>query len=215
MDELFNSVFQYILLSFYGISTLTAVLFYGKYKHTVLKYFVWILLYNLINEISAKYVYYWLDRNVVMYNVYNTIFFLYFLYVFRSFVQSKTYKKWIFYSTVLFSVVTVVNAIVVNAYFDNLMTSYITGACLLIFCIILYYIEILSDSRVLYIKEDLLFWISVGLLLFYVGYIPIKISREFFSDNNDLFVTLFNVQRILIIIMNSCFIIGFIWTKKR
>ncbi len=138
MDELFNSVFQYILLSFYGISTLTAVLFYGKYKHTVLKYFVWILLYNLINEISAKYVYYWLDRNVVMYNVYNTIFFLYFLYVFRSFVQSKTYKKWIFYSTVLFSVVTVVNAIVVNAYFDNLMTSYITGACLLIFCIILY-----------------------------------------------------------------------------
>jgi len=215
VDELFNSVFQYILMSFYGIAALTAILFYDKYKHTVLKYFVWILIYTFLNEFSAKYVYYWLETNVVMYNVYNTIFFLYFFYVFYNFVKNKTYKKWILYSAVLFLAVTVVSVIVVNAYFNNLMTSYITGACLIIFCIILYYIEILSDSRVLYIKEDLLFWISVGLLLFYVGYIPIKISREFFSDNNDLFVTLFNVQRVLIIIMNSCFILGFLWTKKK
>ncbi|PVW13072.1 hypothetical protein [Marixanthomonas spongiae] len=215
MDELFNSVFHYIVLSFYGIATVTAILFYGKYKHTVLKYFVWILIYNLINEISAKYVYYWLDRNVIMYNVYNTVFFSYFFYVFWNFVKGKTYKKWIVYSVILFLIATVINVFTVNAYYDSLMISYITGACLIIFCIILYYIEILSDTRVLHIREDLLFWISIGLLLFYVGYIPIKLSREFFAGNDDLFITLYNVQRILIIIMYSCFTMGFIWTKKK
>ena len=215
MDEILNSVFRYVVLSFYGIAVVTAILFYGKYKHTALKYFVWILIYNLINEVSAKYVYYWLETNVVMFNVYNTIFFLYFFYVFYNFVKSKTYKKWIVYSTWLFIITTVINIFTVNAYFDNLMISYITGACFIIFCIILYFIEILSDSRVLHIKEDLLFWISIGLLLFYVGYIPIKLSRQFFADLNDIFVTLYNVQRILIIIMYSCFIIGFVWTKKR
>ncbi|HBY69983.1 MAG: hypothetical protein CMC07_07920 [Flavobacteriaceae bacterium] len=215
MDELFNSTFQYILFTFYGIAALTAVLFYDKYKHTVLKYFVWILIYNLINEFSAKYVYYWFGTNAIMYNVYNTIYFLYFFYVFWNFIKSKTYKRWIVYSVILFLAVTVVNVITINAFYESLLYSYIAGACLIIICIILYYIEILSDSRVLHIKEDLLFWISIGLLLFYVGYIPIKISRSFFTTNMDFFVTLYNVQRALIIVMNSCFIIGFVWTKKK
>ncbi|RFN60168.1 hypothetical protein DZ858_09035 [Marixanthomonas ophiurae] len=215
MDEILNSTFQYIVFAFYGIAALTAILFYSNYKHTVLKYFVWILIYTFINEVSAKYVYYWVDKNAIMYNVFNTIYFLYFFYVFWNFIRSKTYKNWIVYSVILFSIVTLINVFIIDILEETLMYSYITGSCLIIFCIILYYIEILSDSRVLHIKEDLLFWISIGLLLFYVGYIPIKISRTFFATNMDVFLTLFNVQRTLIVIMNSCFIIGFLWTKKK
>ena len=132
MDELFNSTFQYILLSFYGIAVFTAILFYGKYKHTVLKYFVWILIYTFINEVSAKYVYYWLEFNAIMYNVYNTVYFLYFFYVFWNFIKSKTYKKWIVYSVILFLAVTIVNVITINAFHESLLYSYITGACLII-----------------------------------------------------------------------------------
>jgi len=215
VDEIFNSTFQYIVFAFYGIAALTAILFYSKYKHTVLKYFVWILIYTFVNEVSAKYVYYWWDKNAIMYNVYNTICFLYFFYVFWNFIKSKAYKKWIVYSVILFSIVTLINVFIIDVFERSLMYSYITGACLIIFCIILYYIEILSDSRVLHIKEDLLFWISIGLLLFYVGYIPIRISRGFFTTDMDVFLTLFNVQRALIIVMYSCFIIGFVWTKKK
>jgi len=215
VDELFNSVFQYILLSFEGIAAITAILFYDKYKHTVLKYFAWILVYTILNDIIAIYVYRLYGINVVQYNVYNFIYFLYLYYVFWSFIRSKTYKRWIVYCIGIFLAASFINILTANFIFENQMVAYVVGACLVIFCIILYYIEILSDSRILYIKEDLLFWISIGLLLFYVGYIPIKISREFFSNYEDVFVTLYNVQRILIIIMNSCFIIGFVWTKKR
>ena len=215
MDELFNSAFQYTIYAFYGIAILAAIVFYGKYKHTVLKYFVWILIYTFLNELTGRYMYYWLDKNVIIYNIYHTIYFLYFFYVFWNFVKSKTYKKWIVYSVILFSIATLINVFIIDILEKSLMYSYITGACLIIFCIILYYIEILSDSRVLHIKEDLLFWISIGLLLFYVGYIPIKISRSFFTNQFDVFVTLYNVQRTLIIVMNCCFIIGFVWTKKR
>jgi len=215
VDELFNSIFHYVLLSFEGIAAITAILFYGKYKHTVLKYFAWILVYTILNDICALYVYKLYGNNVVLYNIYSFIYFLYLYYVFWDFVESKVYKRWIVYCICIFLLASLINAFTANFIFEDQLIAYIIGACLVIFCIILYYIEILSDSRVLHIKEDLLFWVSIGLLLFYVGYIPIMISREFFSNNSDLFVTLFNVQRILIIIMNSCFIIGFLWTKKK
>ena len=215
MDELFNSTFQYIIFTFYGVAVFTAILFYGKYKHTVLKYFLWILIYTLVNEFAGRHLYYWLGQNAIIYNVYHTIYFLYFFYVFWSFIESKTYKKWIKYIALLFLTVTIVNAFAVNILQESLLASYIAGASLIIICIILYYIELLSDSRVLHIKENLLFWISIGLLLFHVGYIPIKISRSFFTTQMDVFVTLYNVQRALILVMYSCFIIGFIWTKRK
>jgi hypothetical protein len=94
--------------------------------------------------------------------------------------------------------------------------TYVVGAVILIGCIILYFIEILGSTGILYIREDLLFWISVGLLLFYVGYIPIKLTRYFFAiENVDVYMNLRRVHLLLILIMYGCFITGFLWMKRR
>jgi hypothetical protein len=67
----------------------------------------------------------------------------------------------------------------------------------------------------LVIKNDLLFWVSVGLFLFYIGYIPIKIIRTWFYKPDSFFEILLVIQSSLIIIMYLFFLTGFLWMKKR
>ncbi|MCT8340858.1 hypothetical protein MG296_12395 [Flavobacteriaceae bacterium TK19130] len=216
MDKIiFDNVFQYVVLAFEGIAALTAILFYKNYKHTVLKYLPWLLTYVILNELFGRQVYEWFGNNIVLYNVYNIIYYLYFYFVFWNVSRRSDFRNWIVASIAVYCTASFINPFISDFRTQTQLLAYILGACILIFCIILYYIELLSSSKILNIKRELLFWISVGLLLFYVGYIPIKLTRHYFTSSVDLYVTLLNVQRILVIIMNSCFIIGFVWTRRR
>lgn len=140
---------------------------------------------------------------------------MYFYFVFYKNEQRKQYKNWIVFATLCFVLASLINLLYKSFLIEPQLLAYIVGACALILCIILYFIDILYTPQILLVKRDLLFWVSIGLLLFYVGYIPIKVTRHFFENGNNQFLTLIVVHKLLILIMNTCFIIGFLWTKKR
>jgi len=198
-----------------GLSAMTAILCFFKYKETVLRYFPIILLYTFLSESLATYLLGYPDNTVLIYNIYNIIFFLFFYYVFWSFVQRTRYKKAIVFCIGVFLIACIINPFFQNFIFISQLIIYVIGGLLLISCIILYFIEILYTSNVMRIQQDLLFWISVGLLIFYVGYIPIKLIRFFFTTANDSLPFLRSLQLLLILIMHSSFIIGFLWTTKK
>tara|TARA_R110002049_G_scaffold355_1_gene2091 strand:+ start:2875 stop:3531 length:657 start_codon:yes stop_codon:yes gene_type:complete len=204
-----------VVITLEGIAALVSILYYKKVNNTPLKFFPLILIYIFVNEFSAEYTYRYFGTNVPQYNVYNIIFFLFFYYVFWSYVKNAKHKQWIKIGAIIFILSCFVNVLFQSFVREPQLLTYVLGACLLIFCIILYYIEILTTSKILLINQDFLFWISVGLLLFYVGYIPIKLTRHFFVTQQDLFPTLRLVHYILIIIMNGFFIFGFLWTTRR
>ena len=211
----------------YGITFLISLWRYPKYYDSPLKFLPVLLLYTFLNELLGEivkdspeynlgyqnmYSYY----NIVIYNIYNIVFFLYFYYIFRCHIMKRGHRKSITIGSCIFVIICLVNPFLQNFVIDPQLYSYISGSVMLIYCIILYFIEILGSSKILYIKEDLLFWISIGLLLFYVGYIPIKLTRYFFAvENVDIYMNLRRVHLILIIIMYGCFINGFIWMKRR
>ncbi|MBL4745594.1 MAG: hypothetical protein JKY08_04440 [Flavobacteriaceae bacterium] len=68
-----------------------------------------------------------------------------------------------------------------------------------------YYFESLNSDKVLYAKESLLFWVSLGLLLYQVGTIPIDIFGEYFNFSGIYDSILF----ILNIILYGCMMVGF------
>lgn len=206
---------RYIVFSLYGLSALLSVVFYYKYKNTALKYFPVLLIVTLILEYSGQWLYDSFGFNALFYNINNTIYFLYFFYVFWCFIHEDSFKKWIVCGVILFLLSNLINPFFEDYTNFPQLLVYMIGGVLLIFCIILYYIEILTTSKILVIQHDILFWISVGLLLFYVGYLPIKFIRSYFADIGDMYNTLKVMQWFLIIIMHTCFIIGFIWTKKK
>lgn len=214
-NQLLHTILENAVLVFEGIAALLAFICYKKYSHTYLRFFPWLLLYVFLTEIAAIFVLEHFKSNVVIYNVYNIILFLYFYFVFYKNTASKRDKKLILAAVSIFLVSSIVNLIFSSFYATPQLLAYITGACMLILCIILYFVEILYTSQKIQIDHDLLFWVSIGLLLFYVGYIPIKLSRHFFESARSAFMTLLVVHRILVLIMNGCFIIGFLWTRQK
>lgn len=208
-------ILQYSVIALEGLAALFAFIFYKKYSHTYLRFFPWLLLYTFLNEIFGEYIFNIFGTNVVLYNVYNIIFFMYFYFVFYKNEERKHYKTLIIIASFCFIGSSLVNLFYSSFLLDPQLLTYIVGACVLIFCIILYFLDILYTPQVLQIRKDLLFWVSTGLLLFYVGYIPIKVARHFFEDKDNSFMTLIVVHRLLILIMNTCFIIGFLWTRKK
>ena len=97
---------------------------------------------------------------------------------------------------------------------ESLLYSYCFGGGFIIMSILFYFVEKLSNPEILHIKSDLLFWVSVGLLLFYTGYIPIKLAQITFTDFDQKNIIRF-VHLLLVLIMNGLFTMGFIWNRKK
>lgn len=196
-------------------SAIVGSIFFYKYKHTFLKYFLLILWYTIINEVISYFLHenYMLRNNSLLYNIYHLVNFTFLLLLFKRYIKSSTYKKWISLFIMLY-----VFSLFLNLIWQNYLTEiqtlpFILGAVFIIISITFYFLEILRTNKVLYVSKNLLFWISIGLLLYFVGKIPTRIIRNYWEDIS-YYKDIFIAEYILSIVMNICFIIGFICSKK-
>jgi len=131
------------------------------------------------------------ERNSWLYNSYNIIKFAIFYIFFTGQLQNKK-------SIILFKGVT--GFFVLSAVFNLLMTdvffykssayTYITGSFILMVLIFVYYFELLKSDRILYFYRSLVFYISVGLLLWHVTITPLFIYNKYFTSASPEFVKL-------------------------
>lgn len=203
-------------MTLYVIVFVISIFKYPLYKNTPLKLLPIIFGLTMLTEFLGTYI---RDEygpfNAIIYNIYYGLYFSMFFYVFMKTIEEAKFKKYIKIGIGIYWLLYLVDWFVNDATAFVFITSYIAGAGILIFCIILYYISILQSSLVLLIKNDLLFWVSVGLFLFYIGYLPIKIIRTWFFKLNSFFEVLLTIQFSLIIVMYLFFLTGFLWMKKR
>lgn len=205
-------------MTLYIIVFVVAIYKFPLYKETPLRFIPFILLFTVLTEFFGGYlkvVYSDVFSNVIIFNVYYLIYFTFFFYLFMKVIEEKRFKRYIKICIAVFWIFYLSDLVFTDIFDDSFTRSYIAGASGLIFCIILYYISILQSSLVLIIKNDLLFWMSVGLFLFYIGYIPIKIMKTWFYESDNFFSLLLIIQFSLIIVMYLFFLIGFLWMKKR
>ena len=189
-------------------------LYFYKYKHEFLKYFLIILWYTAFNEFFG----FLLGRmgfstNYIIYNIFHFINFSFLFLLFNSCLKIKSHKKW----TKLFLAIYVLSFFI-NMFFQNYLYQiqtipYLIASVFLITSIVFYFSEILNTNEVLFIKTNLMFWISVGYLLYLAGNIPIRVVRNYLFELVDL-QNVLEISSILSIVMNFCFILGFIWGEK-
>lgn len=203
-------------MALYVIVMIVAIIKYPLYKKTPLKYLPIILFFTIVTEYVGYFTKYdYLIINQVVYNTYYLIHFTFFFYVFMKMIDDVKFKNYIKIGIVIFWLVFLSDVVITGIFEKSFTRTYIAGAGILVFCIILYYINILQSSLVLVIKNDLLFWVSVGLFLFYIGYLPIKIIKTWFYKPDSFFEILMIIQFSLITIMYLFFLTGFLWMKKR
>ncbi|MFD2564022.1 hypothetical protein [Aquimarina rubra] len=202
-------------VGFEVLAAIIATIFYDKYKNTkFLKYLIFFIWYVAINELVGLYIRVHEGINAIIHNIYNAVNFTFFLLLYRYYFKNKKNKKLALYFCVIY-----LSAFVINGFFENYMLEYqrfpyILGALFLVISILLYFFEILNSEQVLHAKKNLLIWISFGLLIYFVGNLPFRILRNYYEELTDATV-LFLVNITLTVIMNTCFIIGFIWSDKK
>lgn len=207
-------------MALYIVVFVVAIYKFPLYKDSSLRLIPVILFFTLATEFIGGYIKYeYRDTlsNIILFNVYYLFYFSLFLYVFMRIIEEEKFKWYIKISIIIFWIFYISDFVFTDIFTQSFTRSYFAGASGLIFCIILYYISILQSSLLLVVKNDLLFWISVGLFLFFVGYIPIKIIKSwyFYFQMESFFQILLIIQFSLIVVMYSFFLIGFLWMKKR
>ncbi len=189
-------------------------IYFYKYKHTPLKYFLMLLWLVVFVEFFGKFYFKVFYSNYIVFNIYHFINFTTLLLLYRAVIENKDYKKWVGLFIPIYIVSFFVN-LLFQDYFTQIQTfPFIIGGLLVIISIIFYFLEILNTNKVLYVSKNLLFWISIGLLIYFVGKIPTRLMRNYWTEIS-YYESIFIVEYILSIFMNICFIIGFICTGKQ
>lgn len=204
---------KYIYVLIYFISVIIGILNFKKIKGTKVSYFLYILILGLITESLGYYIgYYTQNRNTFpIYNTYYGISFsIYFLF-YKSFIKSKIEKKLIMFFLISFLIFGIINyTFIQTSFFNFQLNTFIYGTFCFIVIINIYLFDILNSDVILNIKYVLLFWISIGNLLFFIGWLPVFVLSKYLNyDGIWDYITL-----TLNIIMHICFILGFLLTKK-
>ncbi len=198
------------------IAAITGLFFLFSYRTKgLLKWFSIFLIYIFINDIIGYNTRHLFpnSNNLILYNISTTLTFLFLFFIYYQYTKEKTSKRFILYFMALYIITLFISGFYEN-YLNQLQSiPFLLGAFLLMTSIIFYYAELLKSEQVQEITKDLLFWISVGLLIYYIGKIPFRMVRDYYANHND-FSTLFILNSIFTIIMNSCFITGFLTHRK-
>ncbi len=205
----FSTLFMELLCAIIGS------IFYYKYKDSILKYFLvylWIVvLFEYSGYITREYFH--IKSNGIIFNIYFFLNYTYLSYLYYRIVQHPLRKKAILSFFVIY-----ILSIAIGGIYENYVTQFqsipfITASFLLVIQIAFYFTEILNSKKVLHVKRNLFFWISIGVLIFYIGSIPFRIAINYYVGEGP-FNNLFSINYVLIILLNTCYIIGFICSNK-
>jgi hypothetical protein len=95
------------------------------------------------------------------------------------------------------------------------MITYFTGAILLIVSIILYFKHLRFANGSWFVQSNLLSWLSIGILIFLAGYLPIIILGHFNIVAGEDYQIIRRFHLLLILVMYCCFIVGFIKVRRK
>jgi hypothetical protein len=220
---IFEFIKENYFLVFYAVALVLSIIRYSRYFDSLLRYFPIIIAYTLISEILGFLIKEYEDiqivylegysfYNLLIFNIFDIVFFLYFFYVYRNVAIEIKFKNWIKYGAILFIICSVLNPFFQDFILYPQLIGSTVGSVILIISIILYFLD---KKTIIYVPiyRNLLFWISMGLLIFYTFY-PFILLIGYFHYELYLNLRIRQVHHILIAIMYLSFIFGFIFMRR-
>jgi hypothetical protein len=205
-----NLLFITTLLEF--IAAILATIHFKKYENSTERYFLYFLWYTFLVEIAGAIIaYVFLVKNFWLYNAFTITSFLFYFYWYHTILEKKVFKRTVLIFTILFLGVGTVS-LFYQSWLEYHKYTLIAGAIFVLILTLFHFYQLLNSDEVLIVKYKLSFWISTALLLFYMGIIPLFTLSEYI-DIRGLSYILILVG--LNVILYGCYIIGFLWTKKK
>jgi len=150
--------------------------------------------------------------NDFIYNIYSLVIYILYIQLTNILINSVMIKKVLNYFSIVLMLFFLTDNLWSRNFFSELqMNTYFLGAIFLIISIAGYLYEIINTDKIVIFYKLRSFWVSMGLLLFYVPFIPVIVCFNYKLLSID-------IRNILILslnfIMHFCFIISFLCTKK-
>lgn len=225
--DLLDAILENSYKPLYAITLLIAIIKYPKYYNSPLKFFPVLLMYTFLTEtlgyITKNYEEYeisiytaFVHHNVIIYNIYNLVFFSYFLYVYWSSINNPKYRNHIMYGSILFCAAALINPFFQSFKLQPQLFTYTCGGLLIIYCTVLFFLENRNKGTSTDYKHTALKWMGTGLLVFFIGYLPIRAARYYnYIYNLDEYIHLRRIHLTLICILYLCFIIGLLRMRRK
>lgn len=214
-------ILRYIIVSLETLAAIIGLLYWKKWKGTPYAYFI---LYLVTIAVAEYFGFYFSKSGMKVANwaLFNYIIipfeFLFFFWLFQAELKKKKLALW-FVVIYLVSWLIDIFFLAQPAYKSRFWFSsfsYTVGNILLLVFLLLFLIQLVTGDSILYFKNNILFWISLGLLLFYLGTFPYFGLRNLLSLKYKpvyyLYTYLFYALNYL---MYLSFIGGLIWGRPR
>ena len=225
LNELFQHLIAHFYIPLYLLTWIIAVYRYRRYFDTPLKYLPMVIIYTFFTELlgyfikySNEFQFFSDDRfawhNVIIYNIYQLVFFLFFFEVYRKTTKKPLVKKWIFYGSVSCVLIYLINTVFCNPLHDQLTYAHIVVSLILIAVLVLYFKEKRTEENQQPLRYNLLFWVSMGLFAFYTLF-PVILTMYKLNLGITVNVYLRPILLGSIVLQYSCFIIGLLIGKRK
>jgi len=210
--QLFSYDFVFEIISFFA-----AIFFYLQKRNKIPKYFIPFLLLTVIVECLGHL---WPFNKrfflgkYAMYNIFTSFEFLFYSFLFYIHFKKRIFKQIVALFIPLFIVAVTFNIIFIqgaNRTFNS-YTFLLGSFFIVIFCCCFFYESVLPDQIDQQLSKQPFFWISSGLLIFYLGSVIITalyeylIGNELRSEGLRIYDT---INRSLNVILYSSFCIAF------
>lgn len=197
---------------------ISSIIFWNKIKNTYWRWFSVYLLFIVVSEFLGWYLSVQNERNLnlALYNylVVPTEFIFFHLLFFWSFKQTKLRRLPIIGMSIYLLSWLIDISIHSNEETIFYSSSYTIGNLLLLVMVLTFFIQLVTTNAILTFRNNMLFWVSLGILTYYLGAFPYYGLRNIITKH---FMELFNsytyVVYVLDIFMYLMFTISFIWGK--
>ena len=208
-----NEYFYLLYPFFYSIVLAVGFFNLNKIKDSkALKLFLFFIFYSFVTEISAYFIsFYYNFPSFFIYNIWNLVNNYFFLFFFLKILKKGRNKKIVAVLILTYTFISIIDISFFTSFIrSNMDYNIVIGSILIVTTVLIYLAEKLLDDTVLNLNKSMYFWISIGVLLFNIGFIPVYAIANYIGYNGvfDIITLLLNV------LMIGCFITGFIVSKK-
>ncbi len=193
---------------------------YYRYFDTVLKLFPIYIAYTFFTELLGYLIYTFDDfsffddkqytwYNIIIFNIYALIVFVYFCWVYKSALRKPKHKKIIKIGAPSVLVAYALNLIFENPLYSGLYMADTIASLFYVWMALLYF----SEGHWKTERHNLMFWVSLSLLLFHVIY-PWLNLVGFLKPQIWIDYHFRTILKVLILVSYSMYLIGLLWCRR-
>ncbi|RIV31455.1 hypothetical protein D2V08_13455 [Flagellimonas lutimaris] len=224
-DNLIRFLTDHFYIPLYLITWIISVIRYKRFYDTPLKYLPMLIIYTFFTEVLGYFIKYYNEfvffsdgryawHNVIIYNIYQIVFFIFFFEVYRKVLQRQSLKKQIRYLSFVCVLSYIINAIVYNPLHQQMTYAHIIGSVMMVYILIIYFREKYLEDTPYPLKFNLMFWLGSGLMIFYT-FFPIISIIYLLKLNIGIQIYFRPILLTSIALMYGLIIIGLVIGKRK